>query len=343
MKLAITNTEKESLKLLHRQIKDSKQRDKIKAILMLGNGYQSQEIAIALLLNRDTITQWKNDYKNREDDTSWLHDNYKGYCGKLTEKERDQISQYVETELISDSKQIQTYIYNNFGKLYSRSGIVDLLHRLNFTYKKTVLIPSKLDAEKQKAFKEAYDEFIHNLKEDEVLLFLDGVHPQHNTKSAYAWIKVGKEKQIKSNSSRQRLNITGAYNPFTQDILVREDKTINHETIIKFFKQIETAYPNKATVYIVLDQAPYNTHHAVLSYVETSRIELIQLPTYSPNLNLIERLWKLLRKDVITSYYHETFKLFKAATLEFLENDSEAFKTKLKQFIGLKLHLLKSS
>ena len=55
-----------------------------------------------------------------------------------------------------------------------------------------------------------------NLKEDEVLLFLDGVHPQHNTKCSRAWIKIGEEKQIKSNSGRRRLNISGAYPKFVK-------------------------------------------------------------------------------------------------------------------------------
>ena len=88
-------------------------------------------------------------------------------------------------------------------------------------------MPAKIDPEKQAQFKSAYDEFKKNLKEDEVLLFLDGVHPQHNTKCSRAWIKIGEQKQIKSNSGRRRLNISGAYDPISQDILVREDKTIN--------------------------------------------------------------------------------------------------------------------
>ena len=310
---------------------------------MANEGVKGQTIAAVLLVNENTVTQWKKQYKDKRTILEWLVTNHKGYEGKLSQDEKAILSKYVDAHVISDSKQVQQYIYKTWGKHYSESGVVELLHRLGFSYKKTVLIPAKHDPKKQKAFKEAYDEFIQNLKEDETILFLDGVHPQHNTKCAYAWIRTGEEKQIESNSGRKRLNLTGAYNPFTQDILFREDKTVNNETILKFFKQIEEAYPNKATIYVILDQAPYNTHQAVLSYVETSRIELIQLPTYSPNLNLIERLWKLLRKDVINNYYYETFNLFKTAIFKFLEHQSEDFKTKLKQFIGLKLHLLKTS
>ena len=99
-------------------------------------------------------------------------------------------------------------------------------------YVQANLIPAKINFQKQAEFKEAYDEFKDNLKEDEALLFLDGVHPQHNTACSHAWIKIGEEKQIKSNSGRQRLNISGAYNPLTQDILVREDKSKRSTTPI---------------------------------------------------------------------------------------------------------------
>ena len=132
---------------------------------------------------------------------------------------------------------------------------------------------------------------------------MDAVHPQHNTACTHAWIKKGTQKTIPSNSGRKRLNINGAYNPFTQDILFLEDKTINAEVVLTFFKQLESFYPSKATIYVVCDQAPYYRDQRIKEFLKSSRIDLISLPTYSPNLNLIERLWKLLRKQVISSTY----------------------------------------
>ncbi len=112
------------------------------------------------------------------------------------------------------------------------------------------------------------------------------------------------------------------------------DQTINAETVIAFFKQIESAYPNKATIYVIADQAPYYQNKDVATHLKTSRIELIPLPAYSPNLNLIERLWKLL---------NEKFADFKLAILKFFSNNSPEFKAELRQFIGLELHLLNST
>ena len=178
---------------------------------------------------------------------------------------------------------------------------------------------------------------------DETILFLYAVHPQHNTKCSYAWIKIGQQKQIKSNSGRKRLNILGAYDPFTQEIVFDENDTINGESVIQFFQKIEAQYPNKASIFIVADQAPYFKCQEVKKYLETSKIELIPLPTYSPNLNLIERLWKFMRKRVINNLYYEKFKDFKEAVFNFLKTDSPEFKQALRQFIGLKLHLLEHS
>ena len=343
MRINLTEAEVEELRAQHRMIKDGKSRDRIKAILLFNKGYTAVEISEILMIDETTLMEWKTRYLSRKDNVEWLLNLCKGYSGKLSKLETKKLETYVESNLISDSKQIQKYIRETFKKKYSISGVIALLHRLNFSYKQTTLIPSKADFEKQKEFKKNYDEFAPQLKEDEALLFMDAVHPQHNTACTHAWIKKGTQKTIPSNSGRKRLNINGAYNPFTQDILFLEDKTINAEVVLAFFRQLESFYPNKATIYVVCDQAPYYRDQRIKEFLKSSRIELISLPTYSPNLNLIERLWKLLRKQVISSTYYAHFKDFKKAVFEFLNDHSKDFKALLRHFIGIKLHLFKPS
>jgi transposase len=136
-------------------------------------------------------------------------DNYSGYEGKLTKEEVGVVKKYVEERLLSASKEVINFIEEKFSKSYTSSGIEDLLHRLCFVYKQTVQIPSKYDPEAQKEFNERYESLKEELKEDEALVFMDGLHPQHNTKSVKAWIKKGEQKEIKSNTGRSRLNING--------------------------------------------------------------------------------------------------------------------------------------
>jgi transposase len=341
MEIKLNNDEIKELKKFHRTLKDGKSRDRIKAILLLDKGYSGREVAEILLLDENTISNWKKRYLERANITDYIFNECRGYEGKLSSKEEFLVSQYVEEQLITDSKLIRIFIEDSFGKNYSKSGVIDLLHRLGFSYKQTTLIPSKMDPEQQKAFKTAYEEFANNLKEDEAIVFMDGMHPYHNPGISKAWIKIGQQKEILSNSGRSRCNLNGAYNPLTQEVLVRNYKTINTETVIEFFKELEFFYANKAEIYAIVDNAKYYKNKIVQEYIKKSRINMIFLPTYSPNLNLIERFWKLLKKQAINNHYYEHFKDFQAAVLSFCNKSSPKHRALIKQFVGTKLHLLK--
>ena len=145
MEIQLSNDEIIELRRIHKTVKDKSSCDRIKAILMLNDGYQGREIAKVLLLDENTITNWKKRYLERANLTDYLFNECRGYDGKLSSQEELIISQYVEDQLITDSKQIRIFIETRFGKSYSKSGVVDLLHRLGFSYKQTTLIPSKMD------------------------------------------------------------------------------------------------------------------------------------------------------------------------------------------------------
>jgi hypothetical protein len=206
-------------------------------------------------------------------------------------------------------------------------------------FKDSKNIPSKLDPIQQAAFKGEYEILEDYLMENEAILFVDGTHPQHNTKPTGVWVLKGKEKIIKSNTGRARLNINGAYNPHKQDLIVREDATIDAQSTIELFKQIETYYPKKKTIYVIADNARYYRNTEVQKYLESSRIKLIFLPPYSPNLNLIERLWRLLYKKIIRTEFYDSFKDFKESVMGFLEN-LNLHRDEVKKFVGTKLQLL---
>ena len=76
-------------------------------------------------------------------------------------------------------------------------------------------------------------------------------------------------------------------------------------------------------IYVICDNARYYRSKAVQAYLKTSRIKLVFLPPYAPNLNLIERLWKFFKKQVLYNRYYETFAEFKAACEAFFSNPSQ--------------------
>jgi transposase len=95
---------------------------------------------------------------------------------------------------------------------------------------------------------------------------------------------------LPTNTGRRRLNINGAIDITTMAAEVRMDDTINGESTLALIKQIEAKHPHCPYIPIICDNASYYRSKAVQEYLETSRVELIFLPPYSPNLNLIERL-----------------------------------------------------
>jgi transposase len=338
MAIILSDYEKAELKKIHSSLSDGRERDRIKVIFLLDKGYSSTKISEILLIDLDTITKWKKAFEKKSSLYQWFESDYKAYKGKLTDSELKQVSDFVEENLITDSKKVSSFIKETFDKTYSKSAICKLLGRLGFSYKNTVLVPSKYDASSQESFNELYLSLLENLSSDDAIGFVDGVHPQHNTKSSKAWIKKGCTKEIKSNSGRQRININGFYNAETQEIIWQEDEKLNKESTISFFKKVESFYKDKSRVYLIVDNAKYYRNKDVLEYIDGSKLELIFLPTYSPNLNLIERLWKLLRKKVINNKYYEKFKDFRNAIYDFFDS-AKYMKPELLSFIGTKLHL----
>jgi transposase len=198
--------------------------------------------------------------------------------------------------------------------------MVHLLERLGFVFKKTKLVPGKADTQKQQEFIREYHQLRAQMNLTDELLFIDGSHPQHNPVSSYAWILKGQEKEIPTNTGRQRININGAINIDNYDAIAREDERINAQSTIELFKQIEDTYQDASTIYIIADNARYYRAQIVSEYLKTSRIQFKFLPPYSPNLNLIERLWKFIKKKVINSCYYESYDIFKDTVMKFFEN-----------------------
>lgn len=341
-KIKLTKQEKHEYIILHRSCrKDQRKADRIKAILLLDDGYDEKEVAKILLIDEDTITTYKKRFLGRINSEDWLEDYAIYYEGKLNDIQELIIKKFIRDNIIINSAIVKQFILDTFGIKYCTSGAIELMHRLDFVYKRSKAIPSNFDPVKQAEFKEWYEDFEKNITEKEAIVFADAVHPQHNTKVCNVWVEKGKEKEIKTNSGRTRININGVYNPHSTDVIVRQDDTINSESTIKLFQQVENFYPEKETIHLIADNASYYKSKEVCEYLKTSRIKIIFLPTYSPNLNLIERLWKLLRKLKINTAFHKSSKDFRDAVMGFFENIN-LYKQEIKQSVGTKMHLLRA-
>ena len=174
--------------------------------------------------------------------------------------------------------------------------------------------------------------------DDIAVVFADAVHPEHNTVAAYGWIKRGQTRELKTNSGRQRLNLHGAINAETHEITIIESETVDSYSTITLLSAIESKYPTASAIKVILDNAKYHYSDLVKEYLETSRVELVFLPSYSPNLNLIERLWKFFKEKVLYNTYYETVDKFRAACVKFFRN-IDKYDKEISGFMNAEFHI----
>jgi transposase len=339
--LNIGSEERAQLEQLARTTKDAKTVIRIRAILALDAGYRIKDVANILGLDEDTVTKWRNKFKKRRLFSDWLATECHGYAGKLTPGQEQAIEHYVSDELITDCKQVVTFIREQYNIDYTIDGVTKLLHRLGFVYKQTTLIPGKLDEAAQAAWLKGYKKLKAKLPENETILFGDGVHPSHNVHATKAWVKKGEQKRIPTNTGRKRLNINGVLNIEQMETIVHFAETLNAQTTMELFDKIQAAYPDKKKIHLVVDNARYYKNKELQTYLRKRkcRIKIHWLPPYSPNLNFIERLWHFLKKYIIGTKRRQTFKEFEADIRAFFENLGD-YEDRLRQFIGTELHLI---
>jgi transposase len=310
------------LRVAHRATRDKREADRLKAVVLLATGWTAEQVAEVLQVDPNTV---RNHFKRYQQGglVALRHVAFYGSDCLLTETELTLLDTHLSTHLYLTAKAVAHWVEERFGVRYTESGMATLLHRLGYVHKKPKLIPGKADPEAQKAFLVEYEKIKENKGEEDPIYFMDAVHPQHNPVLACGWIKRGEEQEIPSNTGRKRLNINGAINLDQLDPVVRYDDSINGDSTIALLKQLEKLHLMAACIYVICDNARYYRSKAVQEYLKKSRIKLVFLPPYAPNLNLIERYWKFFKKKVLYNRYFESFDEFKNACKEFFRNPSQ--------------------
>jgi len=309
----LSDSERAQLKIQHRQERDGRVRDRIKAVLLFDKGWSIAAIAEALLLSEDAIRKHIVAYR----ESKKLKPENGGSVQKLSSEHSDQLVKHLQSHTYLYVKDIIAYVQSTWLVTYSVPGMRNWLQRYGFSYKKPALVPGKADGQQQREWMDRYEKLKQDLPADETICFMDGVHPTHNVQPAYGWIQKGVRKEVPANSGRSRINLSGVLDVIDHKVLIQEDKTLNAEATVSFFRKVEDAYPGKKRIHIFCDNAGYYRNKTVTEYLQTSRIKLHFLPPYSPNLNPIERLWKWMKERVIYNTYYREFEDFKLAVFGF--------------------------
>ena len=140
---------------------------------------------------------------------------------------------------------------------------------------------------------------------------------------------------VRAASGRQRFNVLGAWNAVTRQLITVTNTTVvNTETMSELLRKI-AAVGLIGPITLVLDNARYQHNAAVKALAEQLGITLLFLPAYSPNLNLIERLWKFIKRRALYGRYHPTFADFQAAIQETLDSLPTTHAEQLKTLMTL--------
>jgi len=206
----------------------------------------------------------------------------------------------------------------------SPTQIREFLKRIGLKIRKVGYVPGKQsDPEKQKEQEEfkkkTLDPLIEQAENGKIqLFFVDAAHFVLGTYLGYLWCFV--RCFIKSGAGRQRFNVLAGLDFMTKNIIaIANDSYINAESVCELLKLIaeqNIGLPIK----IILDNAKYQRCELVVNFAKSLNIELVFLPSYSPNFNLIERLWKFVKKKCLYSKYYSDFKQFKNAIRNVLSN-----------------------
>lgn len=140
---------------------------------------------------------------------------------------------------------------------------------------------------------------------------------------------------VKAAAGRQRLNVLGAWNAVTHELVsVINTTTVNADTMCELLRKI-AALGLVGPIRLVLDNAKYQHAAVVKALAQELGIHLEFLPGYSPNLNLIERMWKFLKRHALYARYHPDFASFRTAIETEIERIPTTHKTEIASLMTL--------
>lgn len=342
MEVVLTDAERQLLRQAQQACRHKAGYVPVTVLLMLDRQRPVATIAEDLGLDQATVYRYAQTY-HQKGLSGYLAAEQPGYWGLLSSHQLAGLCRQVDQTLYTDCRAILDWLEATYGVRYSVSGLTDLLHRLGYSYKLTTAVPCLADGARQAAF--LADTLAPLLAQAEagqaVVYFADAAHPTHNTRATHVWTQTGKERALLTVSGRERVNLNAALNAHCPtQVYVDETNCVNAQSTQRLYEQLLAAHA-QGPVYVVCDNARYYKNKALTAWLAGTRLVQVFLPPYSPNLNLIERLWKYLRQKIINTAFYRTKGQFKTAVLDFFHRLPE-FGQDLASLLTLKFHLLDS-
>lgn len=249
------------------------------------------------------------------------------------------IRKSLDEEPVATANEAAVRIEKISGIRLSETQTRRVMKRLGLRHRKVAGVPGNADPQLQLDF--LNEELLPRLEEAQKgqrrVFFVDAAHFVLGSFLGMIWCL--KRVFLRTASGRQRYNVLGAVETRDHDLVsIRTTESINAQKICELILEIDRRYPEEP-ITLVMDNARYQYNREVMQLAESLKIELLYLPTYSPNLNLIERVWRLVKSKCLRNRYYENFDKFKSAIDEFVTSLSGSNRPALKSLVTEKFHI----
>jgi transposase len=312
-----------SRKAVERRLKTAQQQGHLRqvkyllALLAVGDGRSFGEVAMVLHVHEKTVATWVHRFcceglhgAPRQQPT--------GRPPKLTRSQKAELAALIDegplqagfTSACWRSPRIQQLIYDRFGVFYNVFYIAQLLKNLGFSYQKAAFVSDHLDEGQRHTWRTTtWPQLLRRAKERKALLLFgdEASFPQWGTLS-YTWARRGQQPHVKTAGKRKGYKVFGLMEYFTGRFFYQgQEGRLNSAAYIAFLTRVleQTTQP----ILLIQDGAKYHPSAETKSFFaqQRARLEVFQLPSYSPDYNPIEKLWKKVKKEGTHLQYFPTF------------------------------------
>jgi transposase len=319
-------------------------RKKCFVVYLRKKGYRRKEVAELLRIDEDTVSNYTKNY-DESGLPGLLEENYHQPKSQL-EPYTEQLKELFKKQLPHTVNQAIEMIDKETGICLKPSACRAFLKKIGMKCRRCGVVPGKAmeDDKQRQAQQEFHDNQLQPILDEakqgkRTVLFVDAAHFVMGAFLGMVWCFV--RLLLPSASGRKRHNVLGAYDPITQEaITVTNDTYINQDVFCEFLDKIAKAYADSGRpITLILDNARYQKCQSVANKAKELNIELLYLPPYSPNLNLIERLWRFVKKQVLYSKHYDRFDAFRNSINTCITELGTCYKNEMQSLMTMNFQL----
>ena len=306
---------------------------------MCDSGLSCERIALLCGCHRNSVRNWITQY-NREGLAGVLSTRLRPRRGEL-EAHAPSILSSLDLSPVRSVKEACARIKEVCGVERKPTRVRYFLKSHGYRFRKMGQVPGKANPSLQEQWLDDLKPYIAGAQSGKCrLLYSDAVHFTLSSFACHAWSK--ERIYLRTAAGRNRLNVLGAVDAITKEVFAVDNTTyITAETIKGFLQGLRDRTPD-IPIAVVMDNARYQHCKAVTDKAEGLGIKLLFLPPYSPNLNIIERLWKFIKKSVLYGRYYDKPAKFHQAIKNFLKEINCKHQDELDSLLTLNFQIINS-